>query len=126
MWLDPRSVEEVRAERWEAIKAARDAFIDSHLPTPYGPFDCKPKDRQNITDTVALLQLLASLGQTSATVTFTTADNQTISLNLNQIIDVALLLGQRMQQAYAIGRAKRHAIFNEASTVAAVEAVTWE
>jgi hypothetical protein len=124
-WEDPRSVDEVRAARWEAIKAARDEFLDSHLPTPYGPFDCKPKDRQNITDAVALLQTLASIGQTGQTVTFTTAENQTVTLTLAQMTEVALLLGQRVQTAYAIGRAKRQAL-QEATTVAAADAVTWE
>ncbi len=123
VWIDPRTISQAREDRWEVIKAARTAAIDAPLATPYGTFDCGPADRTNITDAITLLQTMASLG-TPTTVTFTLADNSVVTLTTEQMINVGLLLGQKIQSAYAIGRDLRAAIDNAAS-VEALESISW-
>ena len=123
VWQDDRILADVKAAKWEAIKAARTAAIDAHLVTPYGTFDAGPEDRANITDAVLLVQTMASLG-TPTTVTFTTATNTVVTLTTAQMVNVGLLLGAKVQGAYATARALR-ATIEAAETVAGVDDVTW-
>jgi len=123
-WVDQRILADVRITQWTAIKAARDAALQQALITPYGTFDCNAQAQANIINALLLLQNLAALG-TPGSVNFTLADNTTIPLNVAQMVQVGLLLGAQTEAAYDKGVAKRAAI-NAASTVAAVEAITWE
>jgi hypothetical protein len=107
--------------KWAQTKTAREAFISAPLPTPHGVFDCDPDSRKSITDAVLMLQTLAAIGSPS-TIDFTLADNSVATLTTAQMVEVGLLMGQRVQQAYAIGRMRRTAIY-AATNAAEVEAV---
>lgn len=122
-WVDPRTLQDRKNAAWETIKAAREAVIDANLATPYGTFDCKVKDRTNITDAVLLLQTLAALG-TPTTIDFTLADNSSVTLTTSEMVTVGLLLGQKVQAAHGIARGLRTQI-EAATSVAEVEAITW-
>jgi hypothetical protein len=121
--IDDRTLEQRKAERWEAMKVARDAAIDAPLVTPYGTFDSGPADRTNITDAVLMLQTLAAQSL-PAEITFTLADNTTVLLGVADMVHVGLLLGAKVQAAHARGRDVRAAI-DAATTPAQVDAVTW-
>ena len=122
-WVDPRTLQDFMASKWAAIKAAREASIDANLATPYGTFDCKAKDRSNITDAVLMLQTLSALG-TPTTIDFTLTDNSTVTLTTAQMVTVGLLLGQKVQTAHGTARALRAQI-EAATTSNQVEAITW-
>lgn len=121
--LDDRTVEQRKADRWEAMKLARAAAIDAPLVTPFGTFDSGPADRQNITDAVLLAKTLAEQGQ-SVAIAFTLANNGTVTLDAAQMVQVGLLLGAKVQAAHARGREVRAAI-DAAATAEQVEAVAW-
>lgn len=122
-WYDPRTLEDLKDAKWAQVKAAREAAIDAALPTPYGTFDSDASARTSITDAVLMLQSLAALGQPT-TVDFTLADNSVVTLTTAEMVNVGLLLGQKVQAAYAAARALRAQI--EASTTPAeVAAVAW-
>lgn len=123
-WVDTRTLEQTKADRWEVIKAARAAHIDAGLVTPYGQFQTAPLERQNITDAVLLAQTLTAMGQPVA-IDWTLADNTVVTLGLPEIVTVGLLLGQRVQEAHAHARTLRAAI-DAATTVAEIEAITWD
>lgn len=122
-WHDPRTLDDLKAARWAVVKTARAAAIDAPLSTPYGTFDCGPADRTNITDAIALLQTLAAAG-TPTTVTFTTADNGAVVLTTADMVHIGLLLGQRVQAAYATARSLRAQI-DAAQAADALAAIHW-
>jgi hypothetical protein len=122
-WVDPRTLEQHKADRWEHIKRQREAAFDAPLATAYGTFDSDAVARQNITDAAQLATTLIGMGQ-SGTIDFTRADNTTATLTYAQMVEVALTLGAKIQAAYATGRARRAQI-DAATTIGEVEAVTW-
>lgn len=123
-WVDVRPLEDIQLAKWEEIKQARAAEIDAPLITPYGAFQCRAEDRQNISDTVLLAQTLASMNQPVA-IDWTLANNTVVVLDLQMMVTVGLLLGQKIQAAHAKARTLRQAI-EAATTVQAVEAIAWE
>lgn len=122
-WLDPRTLQDLQYAAWERIKASRENAIDAPLVTPYGTFDCKAKDRTNITDAVLLLQTLASVG-TPTTIDFTLANNSTVTLTTAEMVTVGLLLGQKVQAAHAQARTLRAQI-DAANSSTELEAIVW-
>ena len=121
--LDLRTLDDRKAEKWEEIKLAREAEIDSLLETPYGDFDADPVSRQNITDAVLMVKTLQELGQPSS-IDFTLADNSVVALTAAEMINVGLLLGAKVQSAHSTGRALRTQL-DAAETPEAVDLVVW-
>lgn len=122
-WVDPRTLQNHKDQKWEEIKRSRDAAINAPLSTPYGVFDADPNSRANIANSVLYLQTLEQQG-TPGTVDWTLADNTTITLNYQEMSTVGLLLGQRTNAAYDTGRALRTQI-DAATTIPEVEAIHW-
>lgn len=125
--LDLRTLEEVRAERWEQIKAARAAAIDAPLPVPgIGAFDCDEASRANIANAALLMQTMAATLQPGEmpTIDFTLADNTVVTITAGQMVEVALHMGAKVQAAHATGRALRDAL-DAATTRAEIEVVAW-
>jgi hypothetical protein len=122
-WIDSRTLTDVKATQWSAIKVAREAAITKPLVTPYGTFDATPGAQKSITDAVLMLQTLESMG-TPETIDFTLADNTTATLTTQQMVHVGLLLGAQTQTAYTVGRGLRAQI-EAATSIADVEAITW-
>lgn len=122
-WVDSRGLGEFKDAKWEEVKAAREASINAPLATPYGSFDSGPADRANITDAVLMAQTLAALGQ-PVSIEFTLADNTVSTLNASQMVEVGLILGAKVQDAYATARSLREAI-ESAGTIAEVDAIHW-
>lgn len=121
-WVDPRTLAELREAKWEDIKQARTRAIEVPLETPYGIFDADASGREGIKDAVMLLQTLNSIGQPSTT-NFTLHDNSVVQLNLAQIIEVGLLLGQRVENAHEHSRILREQI--DAATKEQLELIKW-
>ena len=122
-WVDPRTLQDYKDEKWEQIKRGRDAAINAPLDTPYGTFDADANSRANIANAVLYLQTLEQQG-TPGTIDWTLADNTTITLNYAEMSSVGLLLGQRTNAAYDTGRALRAQI-DAATTIAEVDAIHW-
>lgn len=122
-WVDPRTLQDYKDEKWSEIKRDRDAAINAPLSTPYGVFDADANSRANIANAVLYLQTLEQQG-TPGTIDWTLADNTTITLNYAEMSSVGLLLGQRTNAAYDTGRALRTQI-DAATTIAEVEAIHW-
>lgn len=122
-WQETRSLEAAKAQAWERAKAARAAYIDAGLSTPYGVFQTASPERQNIAEAVLLAQTLHAMGQ-PVSIQFTLADNSVATLGITEMVTVGLLLGQRVQEAHAIARNLRAAIDAAQSTEEA-DAVQW-
>lgn len=122
-WIDLRTLEQRKAQKWEEIKQARSDALDALLETPYGDFDSDPESRQNITDSVLLVKTLNELGQPSS-IDFTLADNTVRTMTAAEMIEVGLLLGAKVQAAHAAGRALRLQL-DAAQTSEEVDSVVW-
>lgn len=122
-WVDTRTLQDLKDAKWGQIKAAREAAIDAPLSTPFGDFDSDERAQKSITDAVLMLQSLESLG-TPGTIDFTLFDNSVVTLDTAQMVQVGLLLGQKVQAAYTLARALRLQI-DAATTPAEVAAVVW-
>jgi hypothetical protein len=123
-WEDPRPGHAVLAEAktraWADVKAARSAAINGPITTPLGRFDADPSSRAAIADALSLRQLVAA-DACDEVVTWTTADNQSVSLTLAQLADVAQCIARRTQHAYEVARLLREQI-DQAPDIAAVNA----
>lgn len=122
-WIDLRTLEQRKEEKWEQLKQARSAALDALLVTPYGVFDSDPESRQNITDSVLLVKTLNELGQPSS-IDFTLADNTVRTMTASEMIEVGLLLGAKVQAAHATGRALRLEL-DAAQTSEEVDSIAW-
>jgi hypothetical protein len=122
-WSDPRTLQEHKDAKWELIKQSREAAFNAPLTTPYGTFDSDAESRTRITDAVLMAQTLAGMGQPAA-IDFTLADNSVVTLDATQMVTVGLLLGAKIQAAFATGRSLRTAIY-AATTVVQVQAINW-
>lgn len=120
-WFEPRSFAELKAAKWVEVKAARTSEIDAPLVTPYGNFDSNPSGRSNIADIVLMLN---NMPTPPASIDFTLADNTTATLTPAQMVAVGLLLGQKVQGAYATARTLRAQI-EAASSAGQLAAIKW-
>lgn len=118
------TLSQLQDKKWAYIKHRRALAIDSDLTTPYGVFQLTTEDRKNITDAVMLLQTMEAAG-TPTTVSFTLKDNSVAVLTTSEMVTVALLMGQKIQTAYATARALRADIYDELITLEALDAIDW-
>jgi hypothetical protein len=112
-WVDVRSLEELKAERWAQIKAARTAAMDAPIDTTFGLFDACPASRSALAEAMHV-----------APVVWTTADNEAVTLDAPSLAEVLRLIGQRTQACHATARGLRVCV-DAAGTVSELAAVTW-
>jgi hypothetical protein len=123
-WVDARSLELARTQKWDEIKLARTAAIEASLVTPYGVLQHREEDQKNLDSAVLLVNNLVAMGNTTASVDWTMADNSVVTLTAAQLIQVGLLRGQRVQECHALARTKR-SLIDAATTLAEVNAIQW-
>ena len=124
-WRDPRTLDDLKAAKWEEIRAAREAAKTAPLmDTPFGTFDTDKAGVENITWALQGLNAAAQIGAAPDTIRWTLADNSVIDLTRLQLDQVGLLLMQRGNTAHEKARALRDQI-NAATTREAVEAIVW-
>lgn len=122
-WYDIRTLEQVKTTQWNLLKTSRDTSLTSPLTTTYGVFDADYIGQKNITDAIALLQVLESQG-TPQTIDFTLYDNSVVTLTTAEMVQVGIALGIRTQGVYAVSRDLRDQI-NNSTTIPEVESITW-
>lgn len=125
-WIDPRSFDDLKAEKWGQMKAARMTAITAPLVTPYGTFDADPESADNIIRTAQLMQTEAQSLAPGSTPTddFTLADNSVVNLTAAEMVNVALLLASQIKAAFSRGREVRVAI-DSATTTAELNSIAW-
>lgn len=121
-----KGLADLQAQRWEDMKASRQAAVEAPLVTPYGTFDADAESRAYIIDSAHLMQTEAQTLAPGSQPTddFTLADNSVVTLTAGQMVEVALLLAAQIKAAFARGREVRAAIA-AATTPDAVLAITW-
>lgn len=111
-WKDTRNIDDVRRQKWEEIKLARNQFEFGGFTYNDWPFD---------SDQISQGRILAALlfGQPTE---WTLANDEVVSLTKEQVEEFGQAMMQHVQNAHARGRAARAAI-NAATTIQEVEAV---
>jgi len=122
-WVDPRTLEDLKAAQWALIKRARDAAEQAGFVWDGSSFDCDPTSQSRIQGG-ALMATTALLNSAPFAIEWTLADNTTRTLDAAQMIAVGLAMGQHIDSTHQIGRALR-AQLAAATTAEEVAAVEW-
>lgn len=113
IWVDGRSLEEVRIAKWESIKALRDML-------EFGGFSYAGNvyDSDQVSQARILVAAASGLPQS-----WTTTDNSVIELTTDEVQALANSMQAHISEAHELGRVAREAI-NAAQTIEEIEAVT--
>ncbi len=122
-WFDPRTLGDLKAERWEAMKRARAAMEFGPFTWDGSTFDGDSESQARIQGAAQLATLAQATGQPFA-IDWTLADDSTRTLSALDMIAVGMAMGTQIATAHAIGRAVRQQI-NAATSAAQLEAITW-
>lgn len=125
-WIDPRTLDALKAAKWEDMKLARAAAAQAPLETPYGIFDADTTSANNIIRTAQLMQTQAQTLAPGSNPTdeFTLANNSVVELTAGQMVEVALLLAAQIKAAFSRGREVRNAI-ESAANAGDLAAISW-
>jgi len=120
-WVDPRTLDQLREERWVGVKNARIAFIAAGADVPgIGRFDADSDAITNLTATRAVLDDMPD----DWTIAWTLHDNTVAVLSKADVRAAAAAVFELASQAHAIAQALR-AQLNAATTAEQIEAVRW-
>ena len=122
-WIDLRSLEQVKADCWAAIKAQRNAAEWGGFDTPFGRFDSDPNSQTKIIGTAQLASIALAQGA-PFNVEWTLQDNTSVSLDATQMIAVGAALAAHVDAVHQRGRQLRAQI-EAATTLADLEGISW-
>ena len=111
-WIDPRTLDEIKSQKWSEIKSGRDSLEFSGFEFDGGIYDSDQVSQGRI------------MGAASAGVdqTWTLADNTTVNLTASQLQQLYAALQAHIASVHERGRIARQLIF-DAETKEQVEAV---
>ncbi|EMN3699016.1 DUF4376 domain-containing protein [Acinetobacter baumannii] len=113
-WIDTRSLEEVKAQQWEVIKAERNQYEFGGFEFENKLYDSDPNSQLRIA-TAALL---------GVSVEWTLKDNSVVNLSPDQLIDLKTALAVHINNIHERGRIARQKI-ETALTYEEIEAVNF-
>ena len=122
-WIDPRTLGDIKAAQWTAIKAQRDAVEFGGYTWDGSGFDSDSQSQSRIMG-AAQLATLAAMAEQPFSIDWTLTDNTVRTLAGADMIAAGQALGVHVGAAHATARALRAAI-ESATTQAEVEAVQW-
>lgn len=118
-WEDPRTLADLKAEKWRNIKANRDAAEHGGFEWDGSVFDSDALSQQRITGAVTLAQMSPAF-----TTVWTLKDNSTRTLSAADMFAVGVALGTHVSTQFLQGQLLRAQI-DEAATAQEVEAIHW-
>ena len=118
-WEDLRTLDDLKAAQWTAIKKARSAAEYAGFTWDGSTFDSDVLSQNRITGAVSLAQMSSAF-----TIGWILADNTVRTLNQISMLQVGATLGQHVAEVFAKGVLLREAV-EAATTQAEVEAVVW-
>lgn len=121
-WEDPRTLADLKAAKWEQVKAQRDAAEFGLFEWAGHSFDGDEAAQRRITLAVMGAQAALIAGNTVWSVDWTLADNTSLTLSASDMMGVANALGANIAQAHAAARAKRQQI-QQAATKEELDAI---
>lgn len=122
-WIDPRTLGELKAAQWTAMKRHRDLLEASGFPYRGKRLDSDSRSVQRINTAVQAAQAALAVGEPFA-ITWTCADNTTLALDGAGMLGVPVALALYADQLHQACKSLRAQI-DTAATPAAVQAITW-
>lgn len=119
-WEDPRTLQDLKDERWKVIKAAR---VSTEVGTFVWQGHTVDADKERINGAATGVLIAKGLGQNYSDV-WTLADNTTIPVTGDDILSMGVSLIQHVSACHAHARALRQQL-EDATTPEAVAAVVW-
>lgn len=119
-WVDARTIDQLKAAKWEEVKLARSNAEYGGFVWDGSPFDSDAASQQRI---IGASQL-ASLNPSVFEIDWTLADNTVRTLNAAEMNSVGIALGQHVNAQYVHARDLRQQIA-DATTKEDVQAVVW-
>lgn len=121
VWVDSRSLEDVKNAIWDKIKLAREQVEYGGFIYQGMVFDSDEYSQNKIYSAV---QLALITGE-AFFIDWTLADNSVVSLNKTQIIEVGKALGAHISSCHAHARILRSMI-ESVTTIDELEKITWD
>lgn len=118
-WEDLRTLQDLKAAQWEAIKQARSAAEYAGFTWDGSTFDSDATSQNRITGAVTLAQMSPAFS-----VDWIPANNTVRTLTQADMLQVGAALGAHVAAQFATGVTRRAQI-EAATTKEAVEAITW-
>lgn len=118
-WHDSRALDQVRAAKWEEIKAHRQALYNSPISVEGIKIDADDNSRMDIMGAIMAMQLSGGGSRM-----WRCSDNVMRELTLAQIIGAGMAIASRRQALIEISDSLYQQI-QSATTVADVNAVVW-
>lgn len=122
-WVDVRELAVRKADKWTAIKAARDAIEFGGFTWDGSTFDSDPESQSRIQGAAQLATLAMIAGQ-AFSVDWTLATNAVRTLTGADMLAVGQAMGVHIMTTHATGRALREAI-EAAITPEQLESIAW-
>ncbi len=119
-WIDPRTLSDLRAEKWADIKAQRDAVEFGGFDWDGSRFDSDAISQGRITGAVQLAQIAGE----GWSIDWTLADNSVRTLSHTDMSAVGITLGEHVGHVHDIARELRVRI-NAAKSAEELDAITW-
>lgn len=119
-WEDPRTLQDIKDAKWEAMKAARDAAEKSTFVWNGHIVDADMA-RLNGAATSVMIAQAQGYGYSD---TWTLADNSTLPVTGSDILEMGLALAAHVSACHARGRALRQQIL-ACTTKEQVDAIEW-
>lgn len=118
-WEDPRTLDDLKAEKWRNIKFNRDEHEYGGFTWDGSVFDSDALSQQRIAGAVQLAQMNPAF-----TTVWTLATNDVRSLNARDMMLVGLALGEHVTTVFSRSQLLRNQI-NQATTQEEVEGISW-
>lgn len=118
-WEDPRTLADLKAEKWRNIKANRDAAEHGGFTWDGSVFDSDVLSQQRITGAVTLAQMSPAF-----TTVWTLKDNSTRTLNSQDMFAVGVALGTHVSTQFAHGQELRTQI-EETTSIDQLDLIHW-
>jgi hypothetical protein len=112
-----------KARQRALINRARDTAQDGGADTPSGRFDSAPRSREFLNGAVTNA-LLANISSQAFSITWTRADNSSVTMDADETIAAGVAVATWVDTVHNRARVLKDRI-DEATTLAAVQAVTW-
>lgn len=118
-WEDPRTLADLKAEKWRNIKANRDAAEHGGFTWDGSVFDSDVLSQQRITGAVTLAQMSPAF-----TTVWTLKDNSTRTLSSQDMFAVGVVLGTHVSTQFAHGQELRTQI-EETTSIDQLDLIHW-
>ena len=122
-WKDPRTLQEVKDDKWASIKAKRDVAEFSTFTFMGIEYDCNEVSRARIQGAVQLASI-ALTNEMPYSIDWTVADNSTVILDGISMVQLGLALGAFTNNLHVYAKSLRNQIYGTEDK-AIIESIEW-